>query len=310
MAAPDSRPQLVSGLECANGEAFDRAMDRRIDVNETGEFIMERMDGTTPVSRIAADLAERYGIPGKTALEDTVAFVDSLRACGLVNVRYPAGYYLRTALGVAFRPNAASFEDFRSLFLARKRADICGGLLASIVAQVGLRLCSRHLSLVLYLTILCGGFIFVLLGKLVYAALIPALVSCVSLLGMSLHEGAHLYALRRCSGDDRLGYLRLAPMEMGIGYPYVRPDLSFRVAMAGPLLPTVCGAALYLVNAFYPNPLLAVAALLLVAHVLSFLPFSGSDGRNLLSYATVPREGEERTAALEIDKNLRRKVGA
>lgn len=290
MAPPDSRPQLVSSLERANGEAFDRAMGRRINVNEVGAFIMDRMDGTVPVSKIAADVAERFGISEKVALSDTIAFVDSLRTCSLVNLRYPVGYYARTVLRTVLTPDAASFRGFRALLLTRKRIDIRGRSLARIVTQVGLALYSRHLWLAAYLTLLCGGFIFVLFGELTCAVLIPAFVSCVSLLGMSLHEGAHLYALRRCSGDERLGYLRLSPLEMGIGYPYVRPDVSFRVAMAGPLLPTVCGAALYLVNAFYPDPFLAVAALLLVAHVLSFLPLFGSDGRNLLSYAALHRE--------------------
>lgn len=293
MATSDSRPQLVPSLERANGAALDRAMGRRINVNEVGEFIMDRMDGTVPVSRIADDVSERFGISEKIALADTIAFVDSLRTCSLVNLRYPARYHARTALSLIFRLDAASLRDCRALLLARKRVDIRGRSLASIVTQVGLGLYSRHLWLAAYLTLLCGGFIFVLLEEPVYAVLIPAFVSCVSLLGMSLHEGAHLYALRRCSGDERLGYLRSSPLEMGIVYPCVRPDVSFRVAMAGPLLPTVCGSALYLVNAFYPNPLLAVAALLLVAHVLSCLPLFGSDGSNLLSYAALPHEGRE-----------------
>lgn len=291
MVPADSRPQLVSSLERANGEAFDRAMGRRISVNEVGEFIMDRMDGTASVSKIAADVAERFGIPERLALSDTVAFVDSLSRCSLVNLCYPVGHYARAVLRPIFRPDATSFGDCRALLFARKRIDVRGRSLASIVARVGLSLCARHLLLAVYLTLLCGGFIFVLLGDPVYAILIPASVSCVSLLGMSLHEGAHLYALRRYSGDERLGYLRLSPLEMGIGYPYMGPGIGFRVAMAGPLLPTACGAALYLVNAFYPDPLLAVAALLLVAHVLSFLPLSDSDGRNLLSYAALPREG-------------------
>ena len=290
MAAADSRPELVPGLKRANGEAFDPAMRRRIDVNEAGEFIMDRMDGSVPVSKIAADVADRFGISEKVALSDTVAFVDSLRGNSIVNLRYPAGYCARMVLGLVFGLDAASLRDCRAVLLARQRIDIHGSSLARIVTQVGLRLYSRHLWLAAYLTLLCGGFVYVLLGELVYAFLIPACVSCVSLLGMSLHEGAHLYALRRCSGDERLGYLRLSPFELGIGYPRVRPDVGFRVALAGPLLPTACGAALYLVNAFRPDPFLAMAALLLVAHVLSFLPVFGSDGRNLLSYASDPRE--------------------
>jgi hypothetical protein len=293
MVTPDSRPQLVSSLERANGEAFDKAMCRRISVNEVGVFVMDSMDGTVPVSRIAIGVSERFGISEKTALADTMAFVDSLKSCSLVNIRYPVGHYARTVLTAVLTLDTASLRGCRALLVAQKRVDIRGRSFASIVAQVSLQLYSRHLWLAAYLTLLCGGFVFVLLGEVVYAFLIPAVVYCVALLGMSLHESAHLYTLRRRTANRHLGYLRLAPMEMGIGYPYLRPDVNSQVAMAGPLCPTVCGSALYAVNAFYPNPFLATGALLLVVHVLNFLPLFGSDGRNLLSYAIdLRRDGD------------------
>jgi hypothetical protein len=299
MVTPDSRPRLVSGLERANGEVFDRAMSRRIRVNGVGEFVMDGMDGAAPVSRLAAEVSERFAVAGQTALADTIAFVDSLERCELVNIRHPLGDYLRAALGSVLTLDGAVLRECAALFAAGERVDIRGRSFAVIAARIGLRLYRRQLPLATCSILLYGGSIFALLGDPVYSFLIPALVYGVALFGMVLHEGAHLYVLRRCSGEERLGYLRVAPLEMGICYPCASPETSFRVAMAGPLLPTVCGAVLYLVNALYPSPLFAAAALLLVVHVLSFLPLVDSDGKHLLTYATAPHEDLETGSAGE-----------
>jgi hypothetical protein len=284
MVTPDSRPQLIPCLERATGTAFDRAMCRRIDVNEVGEFIMDRMDGTVPVSRIATDISERFGISPQRSLADTIAFVESLMSCSVVNIRYSIVRYALTVLTSVFALNTVSLKTSRAMLFGGRRADVRGTSFFSIVAQIGLQLYSRHLWLAAYLTLLCGGFTFVFLGGVFYALLIPAAVYCVTLFGMCLHESAHLYTLRRRTGNRHLGYVKLAPLQMGICYPSVRPEVSFRVAMAGPLCPTACGVATYAVGVFYPNPLLAVGALMLVAHVLNFLPIFTSDGANLLSY--------------------------
>jgi hypothetical protein len=291
MVTPDSRPQLVPRLERARGTAFDRAMSRRIEVNEIGEFIMDRMDGTVPVSGIAAEIAERFGISEKRALADTSAFIDSLMSCGVVNIRYPAGRYVLTLLTSVFALGGATLNDARTMLFARRRADVRGTSFFSIFAQIFLQLYSRHLWLAAYLMLLCGGFTFVLLGEIFYALSVPAAVYCATIFGMSLHEGAHLYTLRRCTGNGHLGYLRLTPLQISICYPGVGPEVNFRVALAGPLCPTVCGVAIYAVGALYPNPLLAVGALMLVAHVLNFLPLFASDGANLLSYGADARAG-------------------
>lgn len=289
MVTPDSRPQLVPCLERASGTAFDRAMGRRIDVNEVGEFIMDRMDGTMPVSGIAADISESFGIPFQRSLSDTMTFIDSLMNCGVVNIRHPVERYVLTVLTSVLALDRAALMDARTMLFARRRADVRGTSFFGIVAQIGLRLYSRHLWLAAYLTLLCGGFTFVLLGEIFYALLVPAAVYCATIFGMSLHEGAHLYTLRRCTGNGHLGYLALTPLQISICYPRVRPEVNFRVAMAGPLCPTACGVAIYAAGALYPNPLLAVGALMLVAHVLNFLPLFASDGANLLSYVADAR---------------------
>lgn len=291
MVTPDSRPQLIPNLERAKGMAFDRAMCRRIDVNEIGEFIMDRMDGTVSVSGIAAEISERFGISFQRSLADTTAFIDSLMNCGVVNIRYPAGRYVLTLLTSVFALDGATLNDARTMLFARRRADVHGTSFFSIVAQIFLRLYSRHLWLAAYLTLLCGGFTFVLLGEIFYALLVPAAVYCATIFGLSLHEGAHLYTLRRCTGNGHLGYLTLTPLQTSICYPSVQPEVNFRVALAGPLSPTACGVAIYAVGALYPDPLLAVVALMLVAHVLNFLPIFASDGANLLSYVADARAG-------------------
>jgi len=191
-------------------------------------------------------------------------------------------------------PNASSQGVWKGLFLARRRVDVRGKRFASILAQISLQILLRHSVPLALLMLFPGAFILALTRDLLSAILVPAAVYGALLVGLSLHESAHLYALRRRAADAHLGYLRLTPIEMGVTYPAVRPAVNFRVAMAGPLCPAVCGAALYLANAFYPNPFVAVGALLLVAHVLSFLPLFASDGRHLLSYATKTSKKEER----------------
>lgn len=296
MVTPDSRPRLVSGLERTGNEVFDGAMSRAVRVNDVGEFIMDRIDGATPVCRIAAAVSERFAVAERTALADTVAFVDSLKRCGLVNIRHPLADRARAVLGFVLTLDGAALRECAALLGPGERHDIPGTSFPAIAARIGLRLGRRHLPLATASILLYGALVLALLREPVYSFVIPAVVYGFALLGMVLHESAHLYALRRYTREKRLGYLRLAPLEMGICYPSASPEVGFRVAMAGPLLPAVCGAALYVVNALYPSPLLAAAALMLVAHVLSFLPLIDSDGRHLLSYASAPPEsrGEKR----------------
>lgn len=292
MVTPDSRPQTVPSLQRTPGMAFDRAMCRRIGVNEIGEFVMDRMDGTVPVSRIATDVSQRFGISETRSLTDTMAFVESLKSCGVVNIRYPAGRHALTVLTSVFALNTVQLKDSRAMLIGGRRADIRGTSFCGILVQICLRLCSRYLWLAAYVTLLGGGFAIVLLGEIFYALLIPAAVYCVTLFGMSLHESAHLYTLRQRTGDGYVGYLKLGPLQIGICYPSVRPEVNFWVAMAGPLCPTACGVVIYAVGVLYPNPLLSLGALMLVVHVLNFLPIFTSDGASLLTCVADSQSGD------------------
>jgi Coenzyme PQQ synthesis protein D (PqqD) len=294
MITLSSRPRLVPGLERRRGEIFDRAMRRRIEVNGAGEFIVEKLDGSVSLSRIADEVSARFGVARQVALADAISFVEMLERYDVVRSAHPPGYYLKTLAVSLLAPNASSPGVWKDLFLARRRFDVSGQSFAGILAQISVRILLRRSVPLALLMLVSGAFILTLTRDLLFAILVPAAVYGALLVGVSLHESAHLYALRRRTADAHLGYLRLTPIEMGVTYPSVRPAVNFRVAMAGPLCPAVCGAVLYLANAFYPNPFLAVGALLLVAHVLSFLPLFASDGRHLLSYATRTSNKEER----------------
>jgi Coenzyme PQQ synthesis protein D (PqqD) len=294
MITPSSRPRLVPGLQRRRGQLFDRAMRRRIEVNGVGEFIVGKLDGAASLSQIAGEVSAGFGVGEQVALADVISFVEMLERYDVVRSGHPPGYYLKTLAISLLAPSASSTGAWRDLFSARQRVDVRGKRFAGILAQVSLRILLRHSVPLALLMLVSGAFIFALTRDLLSAVLIPAAVYVALLLGVSLHESAHLYALRRRTANAHLGYLRLTPIEMGVTYPSVRPAVNFRVAMAGPLCPAVCGAVLYLANAFYPNPFLALGALLLVAHVLSFLPLFASDGRHLLSYAIETRDKEER----------------
>lgn len=53
-------------------------------LNRTGAAVWERADGTASVADIARSLAEEYGVDPGQAAEDVEAFLDELRAEGLL----------------------------------------------------------------------------------------------------------------------------------------------------------------------------------------------------------------------------------
>jgi hypothetical protein len=142
--------------------------------------------------------------------------------------------------------------------------------------------------------VLIGGAPLLLLGGGAARALVAPLILCfVLLLGMSLHESAHLYVLRRRASDRWLGYLSFASIKVSIRRPRVEGEqLDHDVAVSGPLCPVICGVVLFALNALRPSFILAASGLLLTVHVLSLLPPS-SDGKKLFSYAFAQLQTEE-----------------
>ncbi len=61
---------LTSGVGDLEDELFT--------LNETGRAIWTRLDGTTPLSRIAKDLAKEYDAPADTVRRDVLGLVEEL----------------------------------------------------------------------------------------------------------------------------------------------------------------------------------------------------------------------------------------
>lgn len=286
MLTRPSRPRLSSSLERRTGEAFDKAMRRRIRLNRVAEFMMDRMDGTKSISRIAAEVSTEFGIPEGVALVDTISFTEALQEYKVVSISAPASQYLRSAV-LSLLISGGPTPGRRTVpFAAQRRVDVRGASFVGILAQVASEVFLNLLSLVGLLALVVGWSTFPLTNSVLDAVLVATGASFALVLGVSLHESAHLYALRRCTGDEDLGYMRVTPLQISITYPNLQPEKNFWVAMFGPLCPVICGVTLYCVNVLYSNPLVATSALLLVAHTISYIPIPGSDGMNLLSYAT------------------------
>jgi hypothetical protein len=80
----------------------------------------------------------------------------------------------------------------------------------------------------------------VLLGGSAAQTLLASLILCsVLLLGVSLHESAHLYVLRRRACDPWLGYLSsFSSIKVRIRRPRIDGEqLDHEVAVSGPLCP-------------------------------------------------------------------------
>lgn len=280
-----SRPELSSSLERRTGEAFDRAMRRSIKLNRVAEFTMDRMDGTRPISRIAAEVSAEFGIPENVAIVDTISFTEALRGYDVVSIGPPAGRSLRPALLSTLVSGWPIPRRWASTLASQRRVDVRGASFVGILAQVAPVVSVRLLSLAGLLALLVGWAAFALTNSVLDAVLVASGASFALVLGVSLHESAHLYALRRCTGDENLGYMMVTPLQISISHPNLRSEKNFRVAVSGPLCPLFCGVAMYCVNVFYSNPLIVTCALLLVAHAMSYVPVAGSDGMNILSYA-------------------------
>lgn len=286
-----SRPRLSSSLERRTGEAFDRAMRRRIRLNGVAEFMMDGMDGTRSISRIAAEVSVEFGIPEDVALADTISLTEKLQEYRVINAGSPVVQSLRFAILSLLVSGGPTPGRRANPFAWQRRVDVRGASFVGILAQVAPRVSLGLLSLAGLLALVLGWSTLALTGGLLDAVLVATGASFALVLGVSLHESAHLYALRRCVGDENLGYVRVSPLQISIVYPNLQPEKNFWVAMSGPLCPVICGVILYCVNVLYSSPLIATSALLLVAHASSYIPVPGSDGMNLLAYATGGRGG-------------------
>lgn len=298
MLTRSSRPRLSSSLERRTGEAFDKAMRRRIRLNRVAEFMMDRMDGARPISRIAAEVSTEFGIPESVALADTISFSETLREYRVVSVSPPVSQTLRSAVLSVLSSGGSAPGRGATPFAAQRRVDVRGASFVGVLAQVGPEVLLKLLSLAGLLALVLGWSTFAMTNSVGHAVLVATGSSLALVLGVSLHESAHLYVLRRCTGDEHLGYMRVTPLQISIAYPNLQPEKNFWVAASGPLCPVVCGVTLYGVNVFYNNPLIATSALLLVAHAISYVPVPGSDGTNLLLYATGGRNEPRRSSTV------------
>jgi hypothetical protein len=290
MIVARSRPRLSPSVQRNGSRMIDRALGQSIDLNDTAKHIVYGIDGTRSVGEIASGLSQRFGVAERTALDDTTELIETLYRGGLVRARPPYRYRL-AYLVVTLRTFDLSF--LRGVVSARKRVDILGGGFPAIFAQVALRISFKYLWLAAYM-VLIGGAPLLLLGGGAARALVAPLILCfVLLLGMSLHESAHLYVLRRRASDRWLGYLSFASIKVSIRRPRVEGEqLDHDVAVSGPLCPVICGVVLFALNALRPSFILAASGLLLTVHVLSLLPPS-SDGKKLFSYAFAQLQTEE-----------------
>jgi Coenzyme PQQ synthesis protein D (PqqD) len=280
MIIDSSRPRLSPSVRRDGNRMLDRATGRTIGLNDTARHIVDGIDGTRSVGEIASSLSGRFGVEESRALEDTRELVYALRRGGLVRARPPFRYRL-AYLVVTLRTFGVSKEGV----FARKRVDIVGGGFLGIFAQVALHTSVRYWWLVAYVVLLGGVPLALIGGGVARTLLAPLLLCSVLLLGVSLHESAHLYVLRRRAPDRWLGYLSFTFIKVSIRRPrIVRKELEHEVAVSGPLCPVICGATLSTLNAIHPSFLVAASGLLLTIHALSLLPTS-EDGKRVFSYA-------------------------
>lgn len=280
MLTPSSRPRLPSSLQRRAGGLWDGAMRRGVALNEVGAYVVDRMDGTRSISRIAAEVSAGFGVSGDVALSDTLTFTEKLRGYGIVDAGTPVGDTLRALVLSLLAPGRPVPP-----LVPQRRVDVRGGALPRILAGVLPLVFRKLLPVAALLAIVLGWAILALTGDIRDAGLFAAGASLALPLGVGLHEGAHLYAVRRSTGDPNLGYIKARAFQISITYPNLRPEKNFWIALCGPLCPIACGVALYCLNLVYVDPLVVAAALVLVAHTISYVPVPGSDGMNLLSYA-------------------------
>ncbi len=285
-----SRPRLLPSVQRNGNRMIDRAVGRSIDLNDTAKHIVYGIDGTRSVGEIASGLSQRFGVEERRALDDTTKLIDALYRGGLVRARPPRRYWL-AYLAATLRMFDVSV--LRGVVLARKRVDILGGGFLAIFAQIALRISFKYLWLVAYVVLVGGAPLLLLGGGAARTLLAPLILCLVLLLGMSLHESAHLYVLRKRASNRWLGYLSFTSIKVSIRRPRVdRQELDHEVAVSGPLCPVICGVVLITLNALHPSFLVAASGMLLTVHALSLLPPS-EDGKKLFSYVFAQRQTEE-----------------
>lgn len=288
-----SRPQPVPSLSRDGKTITDRSSGRSINMNPTAENLFEHLDGQRSLEQIAVDLCTSARVGEQRCLSDIIGFASLLYDKGFVNVSYSRRQFARSALLALF---TLDLSLFGALVGGRRRVDVVGGSFASILVQI-----SFHVLLRFWWLPVCTALTFLVLGwtfdwSLLTMLSIPAATTVGLLLGLSLHESAHLYTLRRRLDNPHLGYLRFSSI---IGISVLRPvaqdnSVEIEVAASGPIYPVVCGVLLQTASVALESLALSVCGLLLVVHALSLLPIS-SDGKRMLSFAkNRPKEEVER----------------
>ncbi len=285
-------------------EIHDVASGRRVGINGGAHEIVSEIDGSRSVGQIAGEISHRFGIGEDLALADTTALIRTMRKAGLLRVSNSSSDRL---LGMFIAVSSLDFSPVKDWLLEHKRVDVRGGSFLAIMAQVSRAMFLGFSWLAVYLTVLSGSLMLVLVGSPLYALAVPLGTYTTIVLGLALHESAHLYVLRRVTGNRSIGYLMLSRADARIVRPRVPDDVELAVAAAGPLVPTLCGAAFYAANALHPTLYLPLVALPFVLHALNLLPFA-PDGRKLLMYANGSdhpvRSKENETVFKQIAKSL------
>lgn len=278
-----SRLQPVPSLTRDGKTITDRSSGRSMNMNPTAEDLFERLDGQRSLEQIAADLCTSAKVDEQRCLSDIVRFTSLLYDKGFVNASYSTRQFARFVLLALF---TFDLSLLGTLVGGRRRVDVTGGSFILILVQVFFYVLLRYwwltVSIALPFLVLGGTFGWSLLTMLS----IPAATTVGLLLGLSLHESAHLYVLRRRLDNPHLGYLRFSSIiGVGVLRPVAQDDsVEVEVAASGPICPVVCGVVLQTASVVLQSLALSVCGLLLVVHALSLLPIS-SDGKRLFFFA-------------------------
>lgn len=260
------RPCLATHAVLEDEAIVDRSLNRRIELNSTGMMMLKKMNGQKTVREIAEEIAEHYRVDSEHVVRDLLALCGQLLMSDVIYLKRYSDWRTRFLT-----------QDFsgmlRRLFLPR-RQDIESANLAGILWEIGGVVLRSWWFLLLFFG-MTGVFLSQVTGdKRFFLGVFG--FALLFVLGYCLHEGMHVFMLRKSVGNPFLGYVRVTFWHVRIVRPDISPRVNFLVAVSGPLLPTSLGVGLYGLHLFFPQPLIVFSAFMLSLHIFSLIPFPTS----------------------------------
>lgn len=264
----DDKPRLAENIIQKQNIIIDESLNRSFEINSMGMNMIKRMDGRKSIKSIAKNIANEYDVEYKKVKEDILALSQYLYKYDVIHFNF----YNFLFEGKLF------LKIFKYLFMTRRK-DIKSTKFIKIILEI----CFLFFPDLWFIYLFMGmiGLSFYIVSGDILPVLILFGLTLVLNISFVLHEGIHLYILRRLTGNSIIGFVRITFNRIQIVRPYDdSPEINFLVAISSSVLLTFIGVGLYCLYIIFQYSFLIIIALVFLIHSISILPLFSFDGRH------------------------------